>query len=125
MTTLAVDVITNEGALAALRPEWDALWRETPCATPFQSTAWLLSWWRQFGTGRPRVAVLRGDGRLVGLLPLYILDEGSERKLLPLGAGITDYFDALLEPDCRRAPRMRCFAPRSPRRPRTASRPAT
>jgi CelD/BcsL family acetyltransferase involved in cellulose biosynthesis len=99
MTSRTVEVITKESALAALRPEWDGLWRRVRSATPFQSSAWLLSWWRHFGTGRPRIALLRSEGRLAGMLPLYILDEERERKLLPLGAGITDYFDALVEPD--------------------------
>jgi CelD/BcsL family acetyltransferase involved in cellulose biosynthesis len=96
--SVALDVIRKDSALEALRPEWEALWRRVPSSTPFHSPAWLLSWWRQFGTGRPRVATLRSEGRLAALLPLYILEEGNERKLLPLGVGITDYFDALLEP---------------------------
>ena len=46
------------------------------------------------------MAALRGDdGRLLGLLPLYLLAEGSGTKLLPLGIGVSDYFDALLDPD--------------------------
>ena len=35
---------------------------------------------------------------LTGLLPLYLLDEGAERKLLPIGVGLTDYCDALVDP---------------------------
>jgi len=93
--------LATDAALLALRPEWDALWhRAAARATPFQSPAWLLPWWRQFGTGRPRAATLRGgDGRLLGLLPLYLLHEGSETKLLPVGVGVSDYLDALLDPD--------------------------
>jgi CelD/BcsL family acetyltransferase involved in cellulose biosynthesis len=96
-----VDVLTSDTALGALQPAWEALWRRAAeRATPFQSPAWLLPWWRAFGTGRPRVAALRGDdGRLLGLLPLYLLAEGSGTKLLPLGIGVSDYFDALLDPD--------------------------
>jgi CelD/BcsL family acetyltransferase involved in cellulose biosynthesis len=99
MTTLAVDLITSDAALAALRADWEGLWRRVPTATPFQSPAWLLPWWRQFGTGVPRVAVLHDGQALTGVLPLYVLDNRSERKLLPMGAGITDYQDALLAPD--------------------------
>src|SRR4051812_9598824 len=99
MTRLAVDVLTATGDLVALRPEWEELWQRTPFATPFQSPHWLLSWWDQFGTEQPRAAVLRRDGQLAGLLPLYILDENGARKLLPLGAAMTDYCDALLDPD--------------------------
>lgn len=97
---MRAEALTTDAALDALRPEWDRLWRRAAeGATPFQSPAWLLPWWRAFGTGRPRVATLRGDGRLLGLLPLYLLDEGSETKLLPIGVGVSDYLDALLDPD--------------------------
>ena len=90
-------MITNEGALAALRPEWERSGaRAVRDAFSIPGLAAVLV--APIRHRAPRVAVLRDDGRLVGLLPLYILDEGSERKLLPLGAGITDYFDALLEP---------------------------
>jgi CelD/BcsL family acetyltransferase involved in cellulose biosynthesis len=99
---MRAEVLATDAALHALRPEWEALWRRAAeRATPFQSPAWLLPWWRAFGTGRPRAAVLRGDrdGRLLGLLPLYLLEEGSETKLLPVGVGVSDYLDALLDPD--------------------------
>ncbi|HST75245.1 MAG TPA: GNAT family N-acetyltransferase [Acetobacteraceae bacterium] len=98
MTTLAADLITDDAALATLRPSWERLWRRASSATPFQSPAWLLPWWRQFGTGAPRVAILRDGGGLEGILPLYVLQDGAERRLLPMGAGITDYQDALLAP---------------------------
>jgi CelD/BcsL family acetyltransferase involved in cellulose biosynthesis len=97
-------LIETDAALAALRPEWEALWRRAQAIpggpTPFQSPAWLLPWWGAFGTGMPRVAIQRGgNGELLGLLPLYLLDEDGTRKLLPMGVGITDYADALLHPE--------------------------
>jgi CelD/BcsL family acetyltransferase involved in cellulose biosynthesis len=91
------ELLTSDAALAALAPEWNALWRRS-AATPFQSPAWLLAWWAAFGTGQPRVALLRDGDELIGVLPLYLLQEGGERKLLPVGVGITDYNDALLGP---------------------------
>lgn len=100
MTTLALELVRTDGALRANAASWEALWRRVPGALPFQSPAWLLPWWEQFGTGRPRVALLRtSNGGLAGLLPLYILDEPPERKLLLIGAGTTDYLDLLLAPD--------------------------
>ncbi len=98
MTTLAADLLTTDDQLVALYPAWHRLWHRAPAATPFQSPDWLLPWWRHFGTGMPRVAVLRESCELVGILPLYRLDEPPARKLLPIGAGITDYQDALLAP---------------------------
>ena len=96
------ELVTEDAGLAALRGEWEALWRRASAvpgrATPFSSPAWLLPWWGAFGTGMPRVAVAREGGRLLGLLPLYLLDEGGARKLLPMGVAITDYHDALLDP---------------------------
>jgi CelD/BcsL family acetyltransferase involved in cellulose biosynthesis len=79
-------------------PEWTALWRRAPVATPFQSPAWLLTWWRHFGTGAPRVLTARAGGELVGVLPLYELVEPGIRKLLPIGVGLSDYIDALVDP---------------------------
>ena len=95
---LTTDLITTDDALEALRPEWHKLWRDTK-ASPFQSPDWLLPWWHHFGTTMPRVAILRCNDQLHGLLPLYVLDDANGRKLLPIGVGITDYFDILLHPD--------------------------
>lgn len=93
-----VSVLDSDAGLLALAPEWEALWRRVPRASPFMAPAWLLAWWRQFGTGAPVVAVQREAGRLVGVLPLYLLQETDCRKLLPIGAGTTDQLDALLSP---------------------------
>ncbi len=98
MSLLARCVLTEAG-LRAIAGEWDALWRSLPDATPFQSPAWLLPWWAQFGTARPVIGVLRHADRLVGLLPAYVLEEGGSAKLLPIGAGISDTLDALIAPD--------------------------
>lgn len=95
-------LIVTDAALEALRPEWEALWTRLPDASPFQHPAWLLAWWRQFGTAEPRAAWMRdAAGQLIGVLPLYVLAEGGaggRRKLLPIGAGLTDYQDMLVEP---------------------------
>ncbi|HEY0206667.1 MAG TPA: GNAT family N-acetyltransferase [Acetobacteraceae bacterium] len=104
----AIAVLDTDAALIALAPEWTGLWERLPGLSPFTAPAWLLPWWRHFGTGQPRVATLRRDGRLAAVLPLYVLDEpsGNEpggdrpggRKLLPVGAGLSDYQDVLAEP---------------------------
>lgn len=85
----------NETALEALAAPWAALWRRVPDATPFQHPAWLIPWWRAFAHGDLWVLGLYRRVRLVGVLPLY--REGS--RLLPLGVGVTDLLDALVEPD--------------------------
>jgi CelD/BcsL family acetyltransferase involved in cellulose biosynthesis len=90
-----LEVVTDEAGLASLWPAWEALWRRVPGAWPFAAPAWLRPWWDAFGTGRPTIALLRDSHGLLGLLPLYRL----EGKLLPMGAGISDYFDLLLAPE--------------------------
>ncbi len=95
MTAALIETVTGEDALASLWPEWMTLWRRVPGALPFLAPPWLAPWWRVFGNGRPVVGVLRVDGVLSGVLPLYRLDD----KLLPMGVGVSDYFDALLAPE--------------------------
>lgn len=87
---MRVEVITDEAALRDLEPAWWALWRHAG-RCPFQSPAWMLAWWRCFGDGRPVVAVTRKGRGLAGMLGCYVLDG----VLLPIGAGLTDYQDAL------------------------------
>lgn len=92
---MTVEVLDSVEALRGLAPEWDALWRRAG-RSAFQSPRWLLPWWQAFGNAAPRVAVLRTGGELRGVLPAYVLAEG-EAKLLPIGAGTTDYLDVLGE----------------------------
>ena len=80
-----------------LVPEWRVLWQRVPDATPFQSPEWLLSWWGCFGNRAPLVLTAREDGQLIGVLPLYELDEAGCRKLLPIGISLSDYLDALVD----------------------------
>jgi CelD/BcsL family acetyltransferase involved in cellulose biosynthesis len=96
---LRIEAITDEAALDGLIPEWQALWRRVAAATPFQSPHWLMSWWRAFGTGMPVVLIARAAGNLVGVLPLYRRDEAGYRKLLPIGISLSDYLDALVDPE--------------------------
>ncbi len=98
MTGLRCAVVGEDAALSALAPAWEALWHRVPDATPFQHPAWLCPWWRVFGTGRPIVGTLWDGERLAGALPLYVLEDAGSCKLLPMGVGLSDYFDALIEP---------------------------
>lgn len=93
--TIRCSVIDDAEELAALAPEWWRLWERSPTATPFQSPAWLISWWRAFAPGRLQsVAAWEGES-LVGLAPFYA--EGE--RLLPLGISVSDYLDVLMEPE--------------------------
>jgi CelD/BcsL family acetyltransferase involved in cellulose biosynthesis len=89
-----IEEITDEAAFRALEPHWLALWQRDPRATPFQHPAWLLPWWAHCGGGPLAVyAGWRGE-RLVALLPMFVY----AGRLFPVGIGISDYHDVLLEP---------------------------
>src|ERR1041384_7212514 len=85
-------IITSTNELESIAPQWNALWRRSPNATPFQSPHWLLPWWRAFGSDTPYVIVSSS-----ALAPLYILrDEDSGESLgMFMGTGISDYLDVL------------------------------
>ena len=91
----AIGVITDDSELAAIWAAWETLWRRIPDVWPFSAPAWLRPWWDAFGNGQPVVALMHGAFGLIGLLPLYRLGD----KLLPMGVGISDYFDVLLAPE--------------------------
>jgi CelD/BcsL family acetyltransferase involved in cellulose biosynthesis len=93
-----IERIDTEKEMEALVPDWIGLWQRVPGATPFQSPHWLLPWWRQFGTGMPRIFTARAEQRLIGVLPLYELHEPGCVKLLPIGISVSDYIDALADP---------------------------
>ncbi|HEY0441285.1 MAG TPA: GNAT family N-acetyltransferase [Xanthobacteraceae bacterium] len=98
MSALTVTELRTVAQLAALAPEWWALWRRCG-ATPFQSPAWLLPWWDAFAPGALRVLTIRRGAELVGLAPLYREDGSRGRRLLSLGIGASDYLDVLLDPE--------------------------
>jgi len=98
---LLAEAITDAAALERLRPAWQALWRQAPEATPFQSPEWLIPWWRHVGEGELLTLAIRRPPAeaLVGLVPLYIHTQPDGRRLVfPLGMGTTDYLDALALP---------------------------
>ncbi len=96
-----ISEITTIAELRAITQEWTALFERCPDATPFQSPEWLLPWWDAFQPGELFCLAQRHDGRLMGLMPLYVDEAGVARFL---GAGISDHHDALLEPGMDAAP---------------------
>lgn len=96
---VTVEEVTTTQALEDLRPEWSELWTRCPTATPFQSPAWLIPWWRHLGDGNLWTLALRCQGRLIGLVPQFIHTQpgSSVREVLLIGTGMTDYLDALFE----------------------------
>ncbi|KUN82399.1 GNAT family N-acetyltransferase [Streptomyces griseoruber] len=93
----ATGLITDERDFAGLAPAWDRLYRRCATATPFQSHAWLHSWWLSYGTpGRLRLLVVRDGAELVAVAPLMAVRRPVP-ALVPLGGAISDYADVLVD----------------------------
>ena len=104
-TSVEIGIVNGEAALSALEPEWRELWERDPAATPFQSPAWLIPWVRIFAGPDWLVATMRRRGRLMAVLPLFLVEDDHGRRLMSMGAGITDYADGVFDPEvgCREA----------------------
>ncbi|MFJ8631553.1 GNAT family N-acetyltransferase [Streptomyces sp. NPDC093568] len=94
---LSVEVCTDGRAFAELAGDWDRLYRACPSATPFQSHAWLHSWWLSYGTpGALRLVLVRRGGELVAVAPLMRVRRPLP-TLVPIGGTITDFCDVLVD----------------------------
>jgi CelD/BcsL family acetyltransferase involved in cellulose biosynthesis/glycosyltransferase involved in cell wall biosynthesis len=93
-----IDEITTLSELERLAPEWTALWEAAPAASVFQRPEWLLAFCRHLLDSELRVLALRERGRLVGLAPFCVSEQGGTRVLRLLGAPVTDYLDLLVDP---------------------------
>ncbi|QNE74216.1 GNAT family N-acetyltransferase [Streptomyces finlayi] len=94
---LTVTLCRDLGEFAGLADEWDALYRRCRTATPFQSHAWLHSWWLSYGpAGRLRVMLARRGGRLIGAAALMLVHRPMP-LLVPMGGAISDFFDVLVD----------------------------
>lgn len=93
-----VQVIREPAGLRAVSEEWRCLYSRCSSATPFQSHAWLQSWWNSYGgKGRLRVFLVRHLGRLVGAAPLLVERRWGCSVLTPLGGALADFTDVLLD----------------------------
>lgn len=95
---LSVEVCADERAFAELAGEWGDLYRAGRAATPFQSHAWLHSWWLSYGTpgGLRLVLVRESGGRLVAAAPLMRVHRPWP-VLVPIGGALSDFCDVLLD----------------------------
>ena len=97
---MEIEIIRDADSLQSLVPEWDRLWKRCPSATPFQSPAWQLSWWKYFGQrGTLLASAIREKGSLKALWPLSVDGSAEARTLIMNGMGISDYLDVLIAPD--------------------------
>ncbi|MGW0573301.1 GNAT family N-acetyltransferase [Streptomyces tauricus] len=103
-TELRTELCTDEREFGRLTEEWGRLYRNCGTATPFQSHAWLHSWWLSYGTpGRLRLVLVRDGADLVAAAPLMLVRQPWP-ALVPLGGSISDFGDVLIE-DGERADR--------------------
>lgn len=95
-------LIQSTEELSEFVPDWWSLWKRDLAALPFQSPAWLVPWWRQFGNDELCSVVIKRADKVIGFLPFYVYrDTATEkRQLLPLGVGTTDYLDGVFSPQC-------------------------
>jgi CelD/BcsL family acetyltransferase involved in cellulose biosynthesis len=92
-----VQVVRDAHAFDVLAADWDDLVDRCSAATPFQSHAWLSSWWRSYGTpGCLRVVTIRQEGRLVAAAPL-MLRRLPASHYVAIGSGLSDFLDVLLD----------------------------
>lgn len=97
-----VAVLAHDRDFVALEEEWKDLYHNCPLATPFQSWAWLYSWWEAYGEGYDlRLIAVRYEGTLIGIVPLMLERQWSYfGRLLFIGNGPTDYLDILARQGC-------------------------
>ncbi|WP_320773642.1 GNAT family N-acetyltransferase [Streptomyces sp. CRN 30] len=101
--TCTYEIVTDPRVFGGLGAEWGRLYRGCATATPFQSHAWLHSWWLSYGRpGRLRLVLARDGRDLVGAAPLMRVPRPVP-ALVPLGGAVSDYGDVLV--DDARGPR--------------------
>jgi CelD/BcsL family acetyltransferase involved in cellulose biosynthesis len=62
--------LENYAAVEPVEREWDAL-ADRVGVPPFLRPGWISAWWSAFGNGELSLIVVRRNGRLAGILPLY------------------------------------------------------
>ncbi len=96
---IQVRAVTTVEELRELEGQWLQLWNRCPALTIFQNPGWLIPWVEVFAPHRLWVLEARRQDALVGLAPFFIYGTCGDRIVAPLGAGISDYLDVLIDPD--------------------------
>jgi CelD/BcsL family acetyltransferase involved in cellulose biosynthesis len=89
------------GALEEIRDEWNALASET--RNLFASWEWASLWWKRHGSSGTLLAhaCRADDGRLVGILPLYLSRRGPFRVVRFIGHDEADQLGPICQSDHR------------------------
>ena len=83
-----------------LRPEWNALVRNSASDRIFSTLEWQAAWWQAFRPGPLQLVTCRDEGqRLLAIAPLFIdREETGERVLSLVGCKeVTDYLDIIID----------------------------
>ncbi|MBV9873102.1 MAG: GNAT family N-acetyltransferase [Verrucomicrobia bacterium] len=94
-SALELSIAINLEDLLSIEGQWQELWLDSPCGTPFQSPAWLIPFVRIFSPAEIRVLLIWRKDQLVGLFPFWIERGFGPFTIKILGHGISDYLDAL------------------------------
>ncbi len=94
---LDITFVRDTQVFAALEKEWEDFYRDSPLSTPFQSWAWLFSWWESYGESYELrlVTVRNHEGLLVGIIPLMLERKLGFRRLLFIGKITHGHVDLL------------------------------
>lgn len=89
-------VYTDDSIFTDLKDEWLDLLSRSVTNYVFQTPQFQEAWWTTLGTGELRIIAVRtGEGKLVGLAPLFL---DSERQLCFVGCvNVSDYLDFLID----------------------------
>jgi CelD/BcsL family acetyltransferase involved in cellulose biosynthesis len=93
------ELIDELGAAEQIRDEWDAL--AVSRGRPFCSPAWMLAWWKHAAPRSAilRIAVVRQNGRLVGVAPFFAREEGMGLvRYRLLATGTSSHIEPLARP---------------------------
>ncbi len=99
---MAVRVISLDEEFSALESAWEELFASNPAHRPYQSWQWNYAWWKHHGkAGDLRLIMLKADGHLVGIAPLFLakrLHGIPLRHLRMIGHRRADYQDVVVRP---------------------------
>src|SRR5262245_60207648 len=100
-----------DDALSVLAAEWEQLYQRCGSATPFQTHAWLESWWRGYGRpGHLVVIAVRHQGRLVAAGAFQRVRRLGIPVVVPIGERISDFTDILVDDEYRAGRAIDLFA---------------
>lgn len=100
---MKVHIARDLGRLPRVAAQWDALVREDPAATVFQTRPWVEAWWSAYGEpGSALLVLFCADDQLVGMAPLCRRSAGAEDEIVFMGDGRADYLDLIARDSDRR-----------------------